>query len=189
MRGREVFRHASPVLEGLSLMMSRVPRRLRLAFLRGLRPVGGMLGLGFRYALIDRLVQSCGKNVSIHQDVWLFGIIGLSIGNNVSIHPMSYIDATGGIVIGDDVSIAHGVTIMSTSHTFSETSMPIKDQPVHQNRTVIEDDVWIGAKATIVSGIVVGKGSIVGAGAVVTHDVPPGSVVAGVPARVVSRRG
>jgi acetyltransferase-like isoleucine patch superfamily enzyme len=112
----------------------------------------------------------------------------MEIGNNVSIHPMCYIEAKGGLVIGNDVSIAHGVTIMTTTHIYDKTDIPIKDQGSVANNVVIKDNVWIGAKATLLCGITVNQGAIVGAGAVVTKTIPANAVVAGVPARIIKMR-
>ena len=152
------------------------------------RSTKGYKGLVIRYALLKSLAKSCGDNVSIHPDVYLFSVSNLNLGDNVSIHPMCYIDASGEIDIGSDVSIAHAVTILSTSHTFAEHDVPIKDQTVEMKKTVIDNNVWIGAKATVLCGNMVSSGSVIAAGAVVTHDVPANTVVAGVPARVIKER-
>jgi acetyltransferase-like isoleucine patch superfamily enzyme len=101
---------------------------------------------------------------------------------------MCYLDATGGINIGNDVSIAHGVTIMLTTHRYDDLEIPIKDQPIEVLLTTIEENVWIGAKSTILAGIIIGTGSIVGANCVVTKMVPPNVIVAGVPNRILKIR-
>jgi len=150
--------------------------------------MNGNIGLALRYALIAGLVRSCGDNVAIHPGSFLHNLEQMELGSNVSIHPMTNIDATGGVVIGSNVSIAHAVTILSTAHTFEQRSIPIKYQPLRMSRTVIEDDVWIGAKATVLAGVTVGKGAVIGTGAVVTRSVPPYSIAVGVPARVLAQR-
>jgi acetyltransferase-like isoleucine patch superfamily enzyme len=95
----------------------------------------------------------------------------------------------GGVRIGRDVLLGPFVQIFSENHRFDDPDAPIIEQAVQRAPVVIEDDVWIGASAVILAGVVVGAGAIVAAGAVVRSDVPPGAVVAGVPARVVGRRG
>ncbi len=152
------------------------------------RKTTGHKGLVIRYALVKTLAKSCGDNVSIHPDVYLFSVAQLTLGNNVSIHPMCYIDAAGEICIGNDVSIAHATTVLSTTHTFGDPDVPIKDQPIEKHKTVIEDNVWIGAKATVLCGNTVHSGAVVAAGAVVTRDVPANSIVGGVPAKVIKER-
>lgn len=109
----------------------------------------------------------------------------MKFGNNVSVHPMCYFQASGGIEIGSDVSIAHGVTLMTQNHSFDDRNIAIKDQPVISKPIIIEDNVCIAAKATVLYGRRIGKNSVVASGAVVTKDVPPNTVVAGVPARVI----
>ena len=66
--------------------------------------------------------------------------------------------------------------------------MPINDQPVVVDPVIIEDDVWIGLNAVILQGVTIGRGTIVGAGAVVNKSIPPWSIAVGVPARVIGRR-
>jgi acetyltransferase-like isoleucine patch superfamily enzyme len=89
------------------------------------------------------------------------------------------------VTIGDDCLIAELVSIRDHDHEFHDVDRPMRQQGTLTSPVVIEDDVWIGAKATIVRGVRIGRGSIVGANAVVTHDVPAGAVVGGIPARVI----
>lgn len=92
------------------------------------------------------------------------------------------------ITIGCDVMIAQAVTIRDTDHGFSEAARPMASQGIVTSPVVIEDDVWIGHGAAILKGVRVGTGSIVAAGAVVIRDVPPYSIVGGVPAKVIGSR-
>lgn len=187
-RGRDAFRRHRWLMRGISDVLRLLPLGIRIAFYDGARMWRGLAGIAVRYCLLRATARTVGENVSIGPGVYLLGVEQLSVGDNVSIHPMSYVDATGGLVIGSDVSIAHGVTILSTTHRFDDTGTPIKDQGVECRQTLIEDDVWIGAKATILAGNRVSSGVVVGAGAVVTRDVPTLQVVAGVPAVTISSR-
>lgn len=187
-RGRDVFQKFKPLIMCLATFFKIFPRSWRSKMLVGFRRTKGRKGLVLRYALLKTLAKSCGDNVSIHPDVYLFSVSQLTLGNNVSIHPMCYIDASGEIDIGSDVSIAHATTILSTTHTFDSLDVPIKDQPIEKQKTVIEDNVWIGAKVTVLCGNTVCSGSVIAAGAVVTHNVPANTVVAGIPARVIRER-
>lgn len=92
------------------------------------------------------------------------------------------------IQIGRDVLIADFVTIRDTNHVFEDPAMPIRMQGIRSSGIVIEDDVWIGHGAVILKGVRIGKGTVVGASAVVTADVPPMAVVAGIPARILKFR-
>ena len=104
-----------------------------------------------------------------------------SIGINASIH--------GPVSIGDDVMMGPQVYIYALAHGALRTDIPMIDQPAPPPRPVtILDDVWIGARCILLPGVTIGRGSILAAGAVVSHDVPAYSVVAGVPARVVKSR-
>ncbi|MDT0202632.1 acyltransferase [Nocardioides sp. AE5] len=127
--------------------------------------------------------------VDLREDVYFFAPERAEIGSRVSIHPLSYIDATGGLKIGSDTSIAHGVTIMTTSHQLEDPKVPIRDQGLSNRPVVIGDGTWIGAGAKILGGVTVGRGAVIAAGAVANRDVPPNAVVVGVPARVVRIRG
>jgi acetyltransferase-like isoleucine patch superfamily enzyme len=97
-------------------------------------------------------------------------------------------DPTGKITIGNGVRIAPYVFIISANHRFENPEIPIYQQGMAFAPVTIEDDVWIGARVVVVAGVTIGKGSIIGAGAVVTRDIPPYSIAAGVPARVIRSR-
>ena len=90
----------------------------------------------------------------------------------------------GPVTIGNHVNLAQGITISALNHNFADPSLPIDAQGVSTSQIVIEDDVWIGANAVVLPGVRIGRHSVVAAGAVVTRDVPSGSLVAGVPATV-----
>jgi galactoside O-acetyltransferase len=94
-----------------------------------------------------------------------------------------------GVRIGNDVMIGEFVSIRDARHIFDDPSSPIARQGEYHAAVVIEDDVWIGRGAIIMAGVHIGKGAVVGANSVVRHDVEPYTVVAGVPARVIKRRG
>lgn len=179
MRGREYVKKFDKIINMVYKCISVLPQKFKLKIFNKIRNVKGKYGLLLRYLYFKSISLKCGENVFIGENVWLFSPDKIECGKNVSIHPMCYIDATGFIEIGDDVSIAHGVTILSTTHKFVDVNVNIKDQGIEEKKTIIENNVWIGAKATILSGIRVGRGSIIGANSVVTHNVPENSVVGG----------
>lgn len=90
----------------------------------------------------------------------------------------------GPVSIGSHVNLAQGVTVSALNHNFSETGKRIDEQGITTRQIVIEDDVWIGTNATVLAGVRIGSHSVIAAGAVVTHDIPPHSLAAGVPAQV-----
>lgn len=92
------------------------------------------------------------------------------------------------IVIGEDCMLSYDVHLRTDMHQHNRIDIPMNQQGVDEADIVIGDDVWIGYGAQIMSGVTVGSHSIVGAGAVVTHDVPEYAIVGGVPARVIRMR-
>ena len=93
----------------------------------------------------------------------------------------------GPVKIGSHVNLAQGITVTALNHNFDDTQKRIDEQGVSTNPVTIEDDVWIGANAVILPGVTIGNHCVVAAGAVVTKDVPPHSLVAGVPAKVIKQ--
>lgn len=93
----------------------------------------------------------------------------------------------GPVTIGSHVNMAQGITVTALNHNFTDTEKRIDEQGVSTSPVTIEDDIWIGANATILSGVKIGQHSVIAAGAVVTKDVPPHSLVAGVPAKVIKQ--
>ena len=93
----------------------------------------------------------------------------------------------GPVEIGTHVNLAQGITVTALNHNFGDTEKRIDEQGVSTNPVTIEDDVWIGANAVILPGVTIGNHCVVAAGAVVTKDVPPHSLVAGVPAKVIKQ--
>jgi len=91
----------------------------------------------------------------------------------------------GPVRIGNHVNLAQGITVTALNHNFSDPDRRIDEQGISTTPVTIGDDIWIGANAVILPGVSIGNHSVVAAGAVVTKDVPPRSLVAGVPARII----
>ena len=108
---------------------------------------------------------------------------GLIIGHHSNIGPYSYIGCSGKITIGNHVMMGPRVSIYAENHVFDDPTILIKDQGIEKKEVLIEDDCWIASNSIILAGVTIGKGSVVAAGSVVTENVPPYSVVAGVPAK------
>lgn len=127
----------------------------------------------------------CGKNVNLEPHI-IFNL-ALRIGDNSGIGEFSEI--YGDVRIGNDVMIGTNVRIYTRNHAFSRTDIPMWKQGFSEVRPVIiQDDVWIGGGVIILPGVNVGTGAILGAGAVVTKDVPDFAVVGGNPAKIIKYR-
>jgi acetyltransferase-like isoleucine patch superfamily enzyme len=93
----------------------------------------------------------------------------------------------GPIKVGNDIMFAQNIVMSGLNHGYEDITKSIHDQPVTTAQIIIEDEAWIGANSVIVAGITIGKHSIVAAGSVVTKNVPPYSIVAGNPARLLKQ--
>jgi len=145
------------------------------------------------YAHADGGTLSIGDDSSIQR----YTILELAQGGHIRIGRHTHIQAgcqltaaKGSIIIGDYVQIAPRCGLYPYQHGFALTEVPIARQPLtSKGDIVIEDDVWLGVGAILLDGVTVGRGAIVAAGAVVTSDVPPFAIAAGVPAQVIGYRG
>lgn len=111
----------------------------------------------------------------------------IRIGANSLIGEFNVLRGQGGITIGDRVYTAPMVQMLAVNHVFDDPTRPMVEQGITAEGIVIEDDVWIGAGAIITDGVRICKGAVVAAGAVVTEDVAPYTVVGGTPARLLRR--
>ncbi|HWV47603.1 MAG TPA: acyltransferase [Nitrospira sp.] len=187
-RGRARFHRRHLVLQLLESTFSKLPRRMQRLGVGFLRASDSEFSRAVRYVALRCVSQSCGELIDLKSNCVVLAPERLVLGSRISIHPFCYLDATGTIEIGSDVSIAHSTSILSTNHIWESLGVPIRDQGITLAKTVIEDDVWVGAGVRILAGTTVGTGAIVAAGAVVTKDVPAYAVVGGVPARVLRTR-
>ena len=114
---------------------------------------------------------------------------GIRIGRDSLISEYTVIRGQGGVTIGDRVYTSPMTQIIAVNHVFDDPERPFVEQGITAEGIVIEDDVWLGASAVVTDGVRIGRGAVIAAGAVVTADVPPHTLVAGVPARVVRAVG
>ena len=114
----------------------------------------------------------------------------ITIGDRVVVNAFSHFGAMSSITLGNDVGIASGVCIEDHHYSYDDASAekPLKKQPFRVADVVIEDGAMIGEHVTILAGVRIGANSWIGANSVVTTDIPPYSIAAGVPARVIRRR-
>lgn len=142
--------------------------------------------------ILRPLFNKCGRNFFFDPD-GIYSYQNIFVGDNVSLGLKTIILADKSVVrIGSSVMFGPGVTIIGGGHNISRIGQfmaDVKDKSGYEDLGVyIEDDVWVGSQAVILRGVKVGRGSVIGAGSVVTKSVPPYAVVAGNPARIVKFR-
>jgi galactoside O-acetyltransferase len=135
-----------------------------------------------------QFLRSAGKKIDIMKDVIIMSPQKVQIGNNVLLNRGTKIGGQCGVKIGNDVMLSYNVNIVSENHAYVNPHLPTKEQGFFGGPIVIEDDVWIGANAVILPNVTLGKGSIIGANAVVTKNVDPYTIVGGIPAKVIKKR-
>ena len=148
----------------------------------------GTLGEKMRKKYYRKRFADASDSFYIHPGVTIKAFWNLSIGEKGSINNGAWINAMGGVKIGNHVLIGPYVIIHSGNHKFDRLDIPIQEQGWNKLGVIIGDDVWIGANAIVLPGVTVGKGSVIGSGAVVTRDIPPYSVAVGIPAEVIKSR-
>jgi acetyltransferase-like isoleucine patch superfamily enzyme len=123
----------------------------------------------------------CGKDVKIYHPVVFYGPAALDIRDNTAVASFVHIWCGGRVIIGANCMIGSHVAISSLTHDYRQPRM---SETMVARPVVIEDGVWIGAHAVILPGVTLGTGAVIGAGSVVTRDVPANAIVYGVPATI-----
>ena len=140
-----------------------------------------------RSSVGKQLFDRCGTNINIEKGADFGSGKGILIGNNSGLGINSKV--RGPLEIGDNVMMGPDVVIMTNSHNFERIDIPMNMQgSAVPKKVVIGNDVWIGTRAIILPGTTIGNGAIIGAGAVVTKDVPEYGIVGGVPAKLIRSR-
>ncbi|MGI4893878.1 MAG: acyltransferase [Janthinobacterium lividum] len=190
-----VLRHQAPEPDPAHLAdISRLRRLVAAAVYLGLtrhlpwspRP-GGRMARRLRALTARGMLDKCGVDVNVEHGAWFGSGKGIELGDRSDLGMDSLI--IGPVQVGRDVMMGPRCILLASSHEIASVDVPMNTQGFRPDRPiVIEDDVWIGAGCIILPGRRIGTGSVVGAGSVVVSDVPPWSVVAGNPARVVKER-
>lgn len=153
------------------------------------QPVPGWrLAYAVRRALCRWIFAACGRDVIIKSGAYFGDGRLIRIGDRSQLGQNCRVE--NDLTLGCDVVMGPDVYIMSSAHSFERLDIPVNQQGAEPRRpVVIEDDVWLGARVIVMPGVRIGSQAVVGAGSVVTRDVPPRAVVVGVPARAVRCRG
>lgn len=133
-------------------------------------------------------MKKVGRGVYIMEGCKILNPQGIEIGDYSGINHHTDIGGRGGLKIGKYVMIGPYCQIITALHHTSDWKKPISEQGIYCDKVIIEDDVWIGTHVVVLPGVNIRRGAVVGAGAVVTHDVEPYSVVGGVPAKFIKYR-
>jgi len=141
-------------------------------------------------AVIYRLFfKKIGKSTCIQFGCYFSGMKHISIGDNVYInHHVELLARDVGITIGNYVMIGQHTILITDNHNYEDPNKAIALQGSTNEQIIIENDVWIGSYVIILPGVTIGKGSVIAAGAVVTKDVRPYSVMGGIPAKLIKIR-
>jgi acetyltransferase-like isoleucine patch superfamily enzyme len=132
-----------------------------------------------------------GDCTEFHTGLWIrcTGTGSFRIGSHCFVQAYCVIGAGhGNITVGDHVILGQMVNLQAGNHIFADATQRIDQQGTSHKGIVIEDDCWIGAQATVLDGVTLGQGCVIGAGSVVTRSIPPYSVAVGSPARVIRKR-
>jgi len=156
--------------------------------------IGANIFIGDRVIIFERKIggpMEIGDRVYIYRDVILETGWGgrLTIADDASIHPRCQLNAyVGPIHIGRGVMLAPNCALYSYDHSFAP-DRPIREQPLQtKGGIIIGDEAWLGVGVIVLDGVRIGRGAVIGAGSVVTEDVPDGAIAVGMPARVVKMR-
>lgn len=168
--------------------MHRVFRRISTVYLEFIVMVLHFIG-NIPCHHVRRFFYRCagmqiGQGSSIHTGLRMYDPSRIIIGEDTVIGEGAVLDGRDRLVIGDHVAFATGVMVYNSQHDIRDPQFKAISKPVH-----IEDYVFVGPRAIVLPGIRVGKGAIIGAGAVVTKDVPAGTIVGGIPAQEIGKRG
>ena len=141
-----------------------------------------------KYSILANSMKEVGDNVRFDYNIYINYPQNIIIKNDVFIGKNAILNAYDLIVIGNHCIIAADCKLITANHRFGNLSMPIHCQGLELKSIHLEDDVWLGYGVTVLSGVHLGKGCIVAAGAVVTKSFPAYSIIAGVPARLINSR-
>lgn len=143
--------------------------------------------MAVRRGLCRRLFKRAGRRINIETGAYFGDGRNVTIGDGSGIG--KHCSLHGPVALGNDVMMGPEVLIMTRNHHFARTDIPMCQQgDTAPEPVVIEDDVWIGARAIILPGVTIGRGSIVAAGAVVTRSIEAYSIAGGNPAKLIKRR-
>lgn len=166
------------------MFLKKAARHICLFIISAVKYMPFTTALRIRCLCYKVALKKMGSRTKISDAVTIGDPSRVSIGDFVSIHEYTYIGTMGEITIGDYVRIGAGCSIISDTHNFEQRDILIKKQGASAQPVVISSNVWLGCQVTVLGGVTIGEGAIIGAGSVVTKDVPPYAIAMGVPCKV-----
>ena len=139
-----------------------------------------------RRAICRPVFDYCGENVNVEKGANFATGGGISIGKGSGLGVNCLVH--GPLEIGEKVMMGPDVVILTHTHNIDRTDIPMGDQGSRVAKVTIGNDVWIGMRSIIMPGVKIGNGAVIGAGAIVTKDVPDYAIVGGVPAKIIKYR-
>lgn len=185
MTGRKYFTIFKLLINFSSSVFKIFPLGFRVFLWNCITNHNQLVFIGIRYCILKASLKKCGDNIRVGSNVRFIYWDRISIGNNVSIHDNCYLDGYGGIKIGSVVSIAHSSSILSSNHTWNDSTIPIKYNSVIKNEVIIKDDIWIGCGVRVLAGVTIPQRSVIAAGAIVNKTIYKNGVYGGIPAKLI----
>lgn len=146
---------------------------------------GGKFGRLFRETCARQFLLNVGKNINIEKGAMITSTMEIGDNSGVGINAQIY----GKVILGENVMMGSECMIYTANHNFNRVDIPMNRQGFSEEKpVVVGNDVWIGGRVTILPGVHIGNGVVIGAGAVVTKDIPDFAVVGGNPAKVIRYR-
>ena len=185
------------IKDWLEYFLARVPGKLGY-FLRGayfnrrlkFKSVNNRFETGIKFEFPRNIKLGSNSYYGLDCKIYASENSYVSIGSNISFNSNVMINARGkgSIYIGDDVLIGPNVVIRSNNHSFERIKTPIINQGMIDGEIIIHNNVWISSNCVILPDCEIGEGAIIAAGAIVTSDVKPFTIVGGVPAKLIAKR-
>jgi acetyltransferase-like isoleucine patch superfamily enzyme len=144
--------------------------------------------VALRRTLYTPCFARAGIGLAVHDNVLIKYPDQITVGDHVTINAGCIVVGLGGLSIGSHVMIGAGTKIVTTRHVMTRTDVPMRLQGLAHTPITIEDDVWFGFDVAVMPGAIIRRGAVIGAGSVVTDEIPEYAIAVGTPARVVGSR-
>lgn len=156
--------------------------------LRAIYNFSSTFSMSIRGSFWSLFLKKCGRNFHVYKGTRIISPQNIEVGDDVWFNESCYIVGGGGLKMGSNVMLARNVSLITSNHGYGSKDVPMLKQPIVSAPIEIGDDVWFGVNSVVLKGVKIGKGAIIGAGSVVTKDIPDYAIVGGVPAQIIKYR-